>query len=156
MRNYMRRISPKGAFGDFLDHWRAPTPRRWWIMAISVALTGSMLAILIPPSVRAPPEKPEVTWITTFADGRTRAQIIASNCANEALQQQIEAAIAAQEEQRREMFKALGRATFVDVEAMEREIEAERAAEAAASPVDEPTEEELALSLAEYCARAGG
>jgi hypothetical protein len=150
----MRHISPKGAFGDFLDHWRAPTPRRWWILAISIALTAAMLMILIPPSVRAPPKKPEVTWITTFAPERSTAEIIASNCANHELQQQIEARIAEEEELRREMFKQLGRATFIDVEAMEAEIEAERAAEAAAKPVDEPTAEELALSVAEYCARA--
>ena len=48
------------------------------------------------------------------------------------------------------MYKALGRATFIDVDAVEAEAEAERAAEVETGPTDE----EIALSVEEYCARA--
>lgn len=157
MRGYFRHISPKRAVQEFAGEWNAPTPYRWHILGIAAALTFSMLYFLIPKSTRVPPERPEVIWITTFAEGRTAGEIIASNCANQELKDELEARLAARAELRRDLYKQLGRATFIDVEAMEAEIEAERAAEeAAAPPVDEPTPEELALSIEEYCSRATG
>ena len=91
-------------------------------------------------------------YISTLDDSRTEAQIIAANCANQELKDEIEARLAQREELRRDMYRTLGRATFVDVDAMEAEAERERAAEAAANPA--PSEEELARSVEEYCARA--
>lgn len=157
MRGFFRHISPKAAVKDFVGEWDQPTPYRWHILGIAGALTFSMLYFLIPKSTRVPPARPEVIWITTFAEGRSEAEIIASNCANQELKTELERRLAARAELRKDMYKQLGRATFIDVDAMEAEAEADRAAEAAAAPaVDEPTPEEVALSIEEYCARAAG
>ena len=157
MRGFFHHISPKRAVKDFAGEWNAPNPYRWHILGLAGAITFSMLYFLIPESSRKLPERPEIIWITTFAEDRTQAEIIASNCANNELRVELEKRLAARAELRKDMYKQLGRATFIDVEAMEAEAEADRAAEAAkAPPVDEPTPEELALTVAEYCARATG
>ncbi len=152
MKGFFRRISPRRAVTDFHEQWKQPTPHRWQILGVAMAATFAVFMLFIPESYRADPELPEVIYISTFEDGRSEAEIIASNCANQQLKDQLQELIEASEERRRELYKALGRATFIDVEAMEAEIEAEQAA--AADEGTEPTPEEVALSVEEYCSRA--
>ncbi|WP_271078683.1 hypothetical protein [Aurantiacibacter sp. MUD61] len=152
MKGFFRRVSPKRAVGDFAERWRQPTPHRWQILGVACAATFCLFFLLIPEGEKAPLPRPELVYISTFADDRTDAEIIASNCANQELQDAIDARLAERAELRREMYRALGRATFIDVDEMEAEIEAEREAR---GEVDEgPSEEDLALSIEEYCARA--
>ncbi|GGD65998.1 hypothetical protein GRI62_10920 [Erythrobacter arachoides] len=154
MWNFLRSISPKRAVGDFAETWRQPTPHRWQILGVACAATFCVFMLFIPKSEPGPPEQPELVYISTFADGRSDPEIVASNCANQELQDEIALAIAENEERRRELYAALGRATFLDVDEMEREAAAQRAAEA--EMTGGPSEEELALSIEEYCARASG
>lgn len=154
MKNYLRRVSPKRAMGDFADQWQRPTPHRWQILGVACAATFALFMLFVPESQRVRPESPELIYISTFEEGRSDSEIIASNCANQQLQAELAALIEANEERKRELYKALGRATFIDVEEMEREAERRRAAEREAD--EGPTEEELQLSVAEYCARATG
>ena len=142
------------AVKDFGEQWKQPTPHRWQILGVAVAATFCVFMLFVPKSQRSAPRPPDVIYISTFEESRTEAEIIASNCANQRLQNQLEALLAANAERRREMYRALGRATFVDVDAMEEEIEREEAAEAAENP--ELTPEEMALSVEEYCASAAG
>jgi len=116
---------------DFIHEWRTPNPYRWQALGISVAATFAMMVVFIPDSQRVPPPKPEVTWITTFAPDRTDAEIIESNKANQLVQDKRRAELAAREEQRKEAFRALGRATFLDVEKLERQYSDEPATPAA-------------------------
>lgn len=155
MKGFFKRISPKRAVTDFAEEWQKPTPHRWGILGVACAATFALFMLLIPEGTRINPARPDLIYISTFDENRTDAEIIASNCANQELQNAIEARIAEREELRREMYRTLGRATFIDVDEMEAEMEAER--EATGETIDEgPTEEELALSVAEYCARAAG
>ncbi|MDE1467616.1 hypothetical protein [Aurantiacibacter sp. D1-12] len=152
MKRFLRRISPKRAVGDFAEQWKRPTPHRWQILGVACAATFALFFTLIPDGTRIIPERPELIFITTLDENRSDAEIIAENCANQELQDAIDARIAEREELRREMYRQLGRATFVDVDEMEAQAEAERAA---SGNVDEgPSEEELAQSVAEYCANA--
>lgn len=153
MKDFFRQISPKRAVKDFATEWNAPNPHRWRFLALAMAMTTSIFLFLIPDSARVPPERPEVIYISTFDEARTQAQIIASNCANQQLKDELEARIAEREEYRREMFRALGRATFVDVEEIDRQIAEDRAAEAANAPEPEPLPEG-AMTVEEYCAQA--
>ena len=77
--------------------------------------------------VIGPPARPEVTFISTFAEGRTDEEIVASNLANQRLQDQIREEQAVREEEVRDMYRTLGRASGLDVDAMEAEIAADRA-----------------------------
>ncbi|MFB0613877.1 hypothetical protein [Aurantiacibacter poecillastricola] len=153
MKDFFRRISPRRAVTDFADQWQQPTPHRWQILGVACAATFAVFMLFIPDSQKAPPARPEVMYISTFDEGRTEGEIIASNCANQELKNELEARIAASEERKREIYKALGRATFIDVDAMEEEIAEEQASEG--EPAG-PTPEEVALSVEEYCARATG
>ena len=65
------------------------------------------------------------------APDRTDEEIMASNIANQERKDALRAEQERIAEEKKDMYRALGRATGIDVEAMEAEIEAERAAEEA-------------------------
>jgi hypothetical protein len=100
---------------------------------MALAMTFAIFAVAIPDSQRGEPARPSVTYITTYAEGRTDEEIIASNIANQRRQEELIAQREAAAERRRELYRALGRATGLDVDEMEREIATERAAEEAAA-----------------------
>jgi len=136
--SFWRRISPRGAVADLVHEWKQPTPHRWQILGVSVAATFALLTLLIPESERKLPEKPEVTWITTFAADRTEAEIVRSNLANQQKQDAFRAAQAKAEARRKEIYRTIGRASGLDVDALERQYSdapagAEKAAPAASS-----------------------
>ena len=150
MKGFFRRISPRRAVSDFHDEWKKPTPHRWQILGVAIAATFCIFMLFIPESTRGPPARPDVMYISTLDENRSEEEIIASNCANQELKDELQARIDASEERKRELYKALGRATFIDVDAIEEEIAAEEAVE----ETEGPTPEEVALSVEEYCARA--
>ena len=120
--SYWRRLNPRGGLDDFLDYWRQPTPYRWQILGVSVALTFTLMVLFVPENQRAEPRRPEVTYISTFEAGRTDEQIRASNLVNQRRQDELRARRAALEERKKEMYRQLGRATGVDVDAREERI----------------------------------
>jgi len=128
---FWRNVSPVGAAKDFAHVWRG-NPHRWPVLAISIAGSVGLMAIIIPKSERIMPRQPEVTFITTFAAGRSDAEIEASNIANQKKQDVLRAKEAEREEYRKNLYRQLGRMTGVDVDKMEREIKQEEAAEKAA------------------------
>jgi hypothetical protein len=111
------------------------------VLAIAVLLTGSLLYQFTRERVRIPPPAPEVTYISTFEPGRTDAEIAASNRANQEKQDRLKAEQAEREEKVKDAYRALGRATGLDVEAMEREIARDKTQERKAA---EPTEAPVA------------
>lgn len=127
------KVSPVGALEDLLAYWRQPTPYRWQILGVSVAMTFTLMVLFIPESQRVEPRRPDVTYISTFAADRSDDEIIASNIANQKRQDVLRAEAEARAERKREAYKALGRASGFDVEAMERQIERDRIAEEAAA-----------------------
>jgi hypothetical protein len=92
------------------------------VLAVAVLLTGGLLYQFTRERVRIPPPAPEVTYISTFEPGRTDAEIAASNLANQKKQDRLKAEQAQREEKVKDAYRALGRATGLDVDAMEREI----------------------------------
>lgn len=128
---FWHNVNPTGAVRDFAHVWRG-NPYRWRVLAISITASVGMLAIFIPKSERIMPRLPEVTYITTFAPGRSDAEIEASNIANQKKQDMIRAKLAEQEEYRKNLYRQLGRMTGVDVDKMERDIRESQAAEEAA------------------------
>ena len=98
--SYWRRLNPRGGLDDFLDYWRQPTPYRWQILGVSVALTFTLMVLFVPENQRAEPRRPEVTYISTFEAGRTDEQIRASNLVNQRRQDELRARRAALEERK--------------------------------------------------------
>jgi hypothetical protein len=117
----LKNVSPIDGFGDFFHYWRQPTPYRWQILGLSVALTFTMIVLFMPKTERAPPAQPEVIWINTFAPNRTEKEILESNIANQK-RKDAEAAIRKQnDEVRRNFYRNLARASGFDPDELERQ-----------------------------------
>jgi uncharacterized protein (UPF0335 family) len=99
---------------------------RFGVLAVAIGITGVLLYQFTRERVRIPPPRPEVTYISTFEQGRTDAEIEASNLVNQKRQDRINAEQAKREEEVKDAYRALGRATGLDVDAMEREIARDR------------------------------
>ena len=122
---------------DFWDYVRQPQPYRWLILAVSFLPLTLILWWATEESILVPPAPPQVTYITSYAPDRTDEEIAASNEANQRRKEELRAQREEIEERKRQMYRDLGRATGIDVDAMEAEIEAERAAEEAAAEAAE-------------------
>lgn len=127
------RFNPASGIADFWNEIRRPQPYRWPILALSILPVAGMLYWGVT-GTRAygEPERPKITYITTLDAARSDAEIIAENRANQEIKDLRAAEEARIAQAKRDMYKALGAAAGMDVEAIEREAEAERAAEAAA------------------------
>lgn len=126
------RLNPAEGVGDFWAYLRRPQPYRWPILGLSMLMTGTLLFWVLQERYYLPPERPRVTYITSFAPGRTDEEIVASNIANQARKEALAAEQAEREELRREIYRTFGRAAGMDVEKIEREAAEERAREEAA------------------------
>jgi hypothetical protein len=135
----LKNVSPVDAVGDFVEQWRQPTPYRWQILGLSVALTFTMIVLLVPKTERAPPAQPNVIWINTFAPGRSEQEIIASNIANQKRKEAEQAIEKQREEIRKNFYRNLARGTGMDPDKLEREFsQPTPAAKAAPAPAAEP------------------
>ncbi|WP_095012697.1 hypothetical protein [Tsuneonella mangrovi] len=97
------------------------------VLLLAMAISATMIWQFAKFHVVGTNPKPEVIWISTFAPGRTDAEIEASNIAAQKRQDKIDAMEAAQTQRRKDLYAALGRATGVDVDAMQKKIDAEQA-----------------------------
>lgn len=101
-------------------------------LALAAGVTITLMYAFTQERVVIPPKPPEITYITTFASGRTDEEIIQANIESQRLADRRAAAEAERREEAREIYRTLGQMTGMDVERIEREAEAERArAEAA-------------------------
>jgi len=129
MRDFFRRISPRRAVHDFVGHWQQPTEHRWPLLGVAIAATFAIFMLFIPDSQRIEPRPPQVTYIASWAPDRTDAEIIASNLENQRRKEEREELLEKRAELRKDIYRALGRATFIDVDEMEAEIQAEASAD---------------------------
>ena len=120
------RFNPKAGAVDFWNEIRKPTPYRWPILFVSTFPFLLIFWWLSTEVYYAPPEKPDVMYIPSFAPDRTDEEIIASNEANQRLIDEREAKAEELAERKRDAYKALGRATGLDVDEMERRAQIAR------------------------------
>jgi hypothetical protein len=126
---YWKQVDPVGAVADFRTVFQQAGRNRWRIAALAAATTFALFSLMFAEEHRIEPRRPKITYISTFAPGRSDAEIIASNRANEQRQDILRAEQAKRDEQVREVYKSLGRMSGMDVEAIERKAAEERAAE---------------------------
>ncbi len=127
------RFNPAPGFADLWNELRRPRPYRWLFLAVSVLPAAVILGWALEQEYYAPPEQPTITYITTLADGRSDAEIQAENRANQEIKDLRAAEEARITGEKRKIYKALGAAAGMDVDAMERKADAERAAAEAAA-----------------------
>ncbi len=123
------RYDPRSGMADFWSEFRRPNPYRWPILAVSMAMTGSLIWLFTHETVYAEPERPDVTFITSLPPGRSDAEIAARNAENQRVQDALERLDEEQVEMRKDIYRSLGRATGLDVDAMEAQIRADEANE---------------------------
>ena len=128
MKEFFRNVSPVRAVKDLWQILGAPSEFRFRSLALAILVTGGIFSVMWQQGGRGLPRPPEVIYFESWRADRTDAEIIAGN---------IEAtrkarAEAAEEEARaedvRKMYKAVGAATGLDTEAMDRQGRAEREA----------------------------
>ena len=124
-------VSPTGAIGDFIAVFRSAGKNRWRIFGLALLPPLGIFWTFANEEVRGPPRGPVVTYISTLAPGRSDAEIIASNVANQRYQDQLAAEQAKREEDVRQIYVKIGRMSGMDVDAIEARAKADRAAEAA-------------------------
>ncbi|MDZ4306682.1 hypothetical protein [Allopontixanthobacter sp.] len=124
----INRFNPTPGALDFWHEFRKPTPYKWPILGVSGLMTFGLMYQITSESVLVPPAPPEVTYIASFPADRTDAEIIASNIDNQRRQDAVAALMEQNEERKRELYRALGRASGMDVEEIDRKAAEERAA----------------------------
>lgn len=127
----LRRFNPGPGAADLWEYIKQPQEYRWPIVAASCIPVAVILLWAGSESVIAPLDRPNVTYITTLDENRTDEEILASNIENQRIQDERRARIQEIEDRKRELYKALGAASGMDVEAMEEQAAAERAREEA-------------------------
>ena len=121
------RFNPKPGLMDFWTEFKKPNPYRWPILAISTIPFAIIFWWLSGETAYVTPEKPSITYITTLDENRSDEEIIASNEANQELKELREAEEERMAQRKRDMYKALGAAAGMDVDAIEERADAERA-----------------------------
>lgn len=123
----INRFNPAPGALDFWDEFRKPTPYRWPILGISALMTFVLMYTITGKTMLAQPAPPKVTYIASFPADRSDAEIIASNIENQRNQDAVAALLEQGEERKRELYRALGRASGMDVDEIERTAAKERA-----------------------------
>lgn len=131
-----RDVSPGGAIGDFITVFRQAGKNRWRIAGLALLPPLGILVVFLGEEARGKPKPPEVTLITSWRADRSQAEIIASNIANQRVQDRLDAEQAQREAEVRGIYKTIGRASGIDVDAVDRQAAADRAAERAKSIAD--------------------
>jgi hypothetical protein len=127
--SYWRKVNPRGAIADLVTVFREAGPNRWRFAALAAAATYCVFSLMFREDFRALPPPPKVTFITTWEAGRSDAEIIASNVANQKRKERLAAEQAKRDDEVRNIYKSLGRMSGMDVDAIERQAARKRAAD---------------------------
>lgn len=138
---YWKDVSPTGMLADFKSVWKQAGHNRWRIAAVSAACTFGVFYVMFQQEARGPQPPLEVTYISTLPAHRTEAEIIASNIENQKRKAEVDRILAQRDEEVRDIYKTIGRASGMDVDEIARQAEAERAAEAARRQAGRPIPE---------------
>ncbi|MEO1219825.1 MAG: hypothetical protein AAFY42_00550 [Pseudomonadota bacterium] len=125
------RFNPAPGIADFWHEFRKPNPYRVPFLLVSMIPFGLIFLWLSGETLYKDPERPSITYITTFDPARTDADIVASNEANQEIKELREEQSEELAERKRELYKALGAAAGMDVEEIDQRGREARAAEEA-------------------------
>ena len=125
------RFNPKPGIVDFWNEFKKPNPYRWPILLVSSVPIGVLMFYLAEERNYKVPERPQITYITSYGPDRTDEEIIASNIENQEVKDLREAQAEELEQRKRDLYKALGAVAGMDVEEIDRRGREIREAEAA-------------------------
>lgn len=122
-----REASPRGALADLKTVYRQAGKHRFSIGVLAALTTFTIFSLIASEVWTKPRPKPEIIYINSWPEDRTAAEskeFIAENQRRKDERAKLEAEV---EAETKELWKALGRASGMDVEAIEARAEAERA-----------------------------
>lgn len=131
------RFNPKPGILDFWTEFKKPNPYRWPILIISAVPIIVLIYFLAGERNYKTPDRPQITYISSFEADRSDEEILASNLENQEVKDLREAQREQMEQRKRDLYKALGAAAGMDVEEIDRRGEETRAAEAAARQAEQ-------------------
>lgn len=131
-----REATPVGAIADLRAVYGQAGKNRWWLMGLAALSTIATFSLITKDSWKAARPLPEITYITSWPEHRTDAETQAFIKENQRRKEAREAAEAKLREEERKMYKALGRASGLDVDEMERRADADRARDEAAAKAE--------------------
>ncbi|WP_088306691.1 hypothetical protein [Novosphingobium sp. B 225] len=130
--SFIKNINPTGAITDFIAVFRQAGSNRWWITLLALAMTVGTFSIMTGESWKKQRPLPEITYITSWPADRTDAETQAFIVENQKRKEAAEKAQQAVDAELRGLWKSLGRASGIDVEAIDAKANKDRAAEQAA------------------------
>lgn len=132
MKEFFRNVSPVRAIRDLWQILGAPSEYRLRSLALAMLVTLGIFSVMWQQGGRGLPRPPEVIYFESWRADRSDAEIIAGNIEATKRAKADAAAEEARAEDVRKMYKAVGAATGLDTEAMDRQGKADREAEARA------------------------
>ncbi len=124
-------MNPTGAIADFIAVWRSAGRMRWRFVLLAMGVSGTLLSLVVREEERIEPRPPEINYITSWRADRGEAEILSSNATNRKRQERLAAEQAKRDLEVKNIYKAIGRASGMDVDAIDRQAQAEQAASAA-------------------------
>lgn len=131
MREMWRETSKGGALADFVTVYRQAGRNRWRFAALAALMTYGVFSVMTSQSWTKQRALPEITYITSWPENRTEAETRAFIEENQRRKEIREAHEKRVRDEERAIYKAIGRASGLDVDAIEKKADAERAAEEA-------------------------
>jgi hypothetical protein len=125
--SFFRDVSFSGAASDLIAFLRIKRQHRWLLMLLACAPPAFIVTLFNLDVLQiSEPGPPEIIYVESWPADRSIKEIVASNLARQKVEDEQEAKV-------REAYKALGRASGMDVDRIEREAEEARAKKAAAA-----------------------
>ena len=128
MKEFFRNVAPVRALKDLWQILGAPSEFRLRSLALAMLATGGIFSVMWQQGGRGLPRPPEVIYFESWRADRSDAEIIAGNVAATKKARAEAAEEQARAEDVRKMYKAVGAATGLDTEAMDRQAKVEREA----------------------------
>jgi hypothetical protein len=130
-RNFWNNVQPVGAIADLRAVYQQAGKYRWRFMLAALASTGGLFFMMTQESWKMAPARPTVIFINSWTGQRSDAEIRASNLVNQQRKDLDEADQQARDDKVKGVYRALGKASGMDVDAIEKQARADEKAEAA-------------------------
>ena len=127
--SFFKQVTPTGAISDLVFVFRQAGPHRWRTAGLAILSALAIFSLVAREEHRIAPRLPTITYINSWRADRSDAEIRAGNIAWQRAQAKLDAEQAARDEEVKGIYKAIGRASGMDVEAIDRKAKADKAAE---------------------------
>ena len=132
MASFLTNIRPGGAIADFRSVYRDAGPNRWrYVLLAALCTVGTFGIMVVTQNWKGERRLPEVTYINSWPADRTEAETKAFILANQKKKEADAARQAAYAKDAQDMYMTLGRASGMDVDAIKKQADADKAAEQA-------------------------